>query len=103
MFDDWQQFWDYDIQKSIADLFENEKTIKDLIGMLRLFVLQVVKKDGIIYLLTKLIYETLFFHFFCLFFPSNSFIFYFFFMLLLFLTFCLSIPVQPHKIFEHFI
>ncbi len=43
LFDDWQQFQGYDIQKFIINLFKSEKTTKDLIDMLCLFVLQVAK------------------------------------------------------------
>jgi hypothetical protein len=63
-----RQFQDYDIQKPIINLLEGEEIVKDLIDMLCLFVLQVTKKDGTIYPLNKLIYETCFFQFFSFFF-----------------------------------
>jgi hypothetical protein len=106
LFDDWRRFWGDDIQNFIIDLSKREETIKDLVDMLCLFVLQVAKKDDILYPLTMFDYEILFFQILFLFFPSNSFnCFPFLFppILLLFLTFCLPIPLQPNTIFEHFI
>ncbi len=46
MLDEWQLFWKFDMQKLIVDLFLNEKSIKDLVEMIFLFVLQVSKKDN---------------------------------------------------------
>jgi hypothetical protein len=39
-----EEFQGYDTQKSIVNLFENKKTIEELIDMLVLFVLQITKK-----------------------------------------------------------
>jgi hypothetical protein len=50
-----EEFQGYDTQKSIVSLFENKKTIKELIDMLVLFMLQITEKDGTMYLLTMVL------------------------------------------------
>jgi hypothetical protein len=44
-----EEFQGYDTRKFIVNLFGNKKTIEELIDMLVLFVLQIIKKDGIMY------------------------------------------------------
>jgi hypothetical protein len=51
-FNEWQVFCDFDMQKSITNL-ENEESIKYMVDMLYSFVLQVAKEDGSLYLPTK--------------------------------------------------
>lgn len=60
-----EEFQGYVTQKTIVSLFENKKTIKELIDMLVLFMLQITEKDGIMYLLTMVLF--CFILLFCLF------------------------------------
>jgi len=77
-FDEWTNFRVM-IQKSIVNLFENKKTIEELIDMLVLFVLQITKKDGTMYLLTKVFKKKILL--FCL--------------LIFFLIFCFVVWLHP--------
>jgi len=49
-FYEWREFWGFDTTKSIVDLLKNEHNGMELVDMLSMFVLQVVKNDGKLYL-----------------------------------------------------
>jgi hypothetical protein len=68
-FDALHEFWGFDIKKSITDLLEDLDFIMVLVDMLAIFVLQVAKKDKILY--PSMRYE-IFFCIFYFFFPKFS-------------------------------
>jgi hypothetical protein len=53
VFEKWCKFKAFDIERSIANLFEDEGFVMVLINMLYLFILQVAKKDKSLYPPTK--------------------------------------------------
>jgi hypothetical protein len=69
-FDEWYVFHGFDIQKFIRDLFKTIRNVRDLVNMIFSFVLQVTKKDGNMYLITRYIFSfqivELSFVFYCL-------------------------------------
>jgi len=52
-FDEWRIFCGFDTIRLIVDLLEDESFVKNLMDMLSSFVLQVAKKDGNMYPLTR--------------------------------------------------
>jgi hypothetical protein len=60
-FGEWQQFHGYETNMSIANLLEKEESVKGLVDMICLFVLQVAKKDDNMYLMTKYFFLILLF------------------------------------------
>lgn len=54
-FNEWQVFCDFDMQKSITNL-ENEESIKYMVDMLYSFVLQVAKEDGSLYFQQSIVF-----------------------------------------------
>ncbi len=53
VFYEWRVFRDFDTRKFIVDMSKDKGSIKDLMDMLSSFVLQVAKKDGSLYHLTR--------------------------------------------------
>ncbi len=53
VFNEWRLFCAFDTRKSIIDMSKDEGSIKDLVGMLSSFVLQVARKDGSMYPQTR--------------------------------------------------
>jgi hypothetical protein len=45
-FNEWKVFHSFDTRRSIANLLENESSIKNLVDVLSSLILQVVNKDG---------------------------------------------------------
>ncbi len=52
-FDKWRKFSGFGTKRSLANVLKDANFIKKLVDMLTLFILQVAKKDGSLYLLTK--------------------------------------------------
>jgi len=69
-FDEWSVFHGFGIQKFIKELFKMKRNVRDLVNMIFSFVLQVMKKDGNMYLITRYIFSfqivELSFVFYCL-------------------------------------
>jgi hypothetical protein len=53
-FNECKNLWGFNIEKSIVNLFDNVNVIKELVEMLALFILQVAKKDGSLYLTMRI-------------------------------------------------
>jgi hypothetical protein len=80
-FDEWRRFYGYKTNMSIADMLKKETSIKGLVDMLCLFVLQVAKKGTNMYPPTKYFFLILLFFFFSFldFLYFNFFVYVFFF------------------------
>jgi hypothetical protein len=49
-FDEWHEFWGFEMNKFIKDLLEGEQFVMVLFDMLAIFIFQVAKKDNNMYL-----------------------------------------------------
>ncbi len=52
-FNECKNLWGFNTDKFIINLLDNVNSIKELVEMLALFILQVEKKDGSLYLATR--------------------------------------------------
>jgi hypothetical protein len=52
-FNECKNLWSFNREKFIVNLLDNENSIKELVEIFALFICQVAKKDGSLYLVTR--------------------------------------------------